>query len=141
MAAQVRGGGQEVKKQPLDWGRYRAQTEERWTGVGDGSKEAGHGLQFRGERKGSHGGDKDSSSSRPLTFSALSFPPTLWQYLEVELIASKALPQGQLPGLTLLRVEARPVAMFTLLIQASLRSINQESAKRSAWENGRPLIS
>lgn len=51
MAAQVRGGGQEVKKQPLHWGCYRAQTEERWAGVGDGSKEAGHGLQFRGERK------------------------------------------------------------------------------------------
>lgn len=51
MAAQVRAGGQEVKKQPLHWGCYRAQTEERWAGVGDGSKEAGHGLQFRGERK------------------------------------------------------------------------------------------
>lgn len=69
------------------------------------------------------------------------FCPQFPTHLEVELVASKALPQGQLPSLTLLRVEALPGAMITLLTHASLYSINQESVKRPAWENGRPLIS
>lgn len=84
MAAQVREGGQEAKKQPLHRGRYRTQTGEWWAGVRDSSKEPDTTRSLEKEteamaetRTPACETHLDLQLQRPLTFPARTFPPAL----------------------------------------------------------------